>query len=235
MEEHMAKFIKRFLAVYLAGALMFSFAACGGEGRDNADDVENNGNAQTAGNTDENDDPNNAGQNNAAGATTDGDSDILVVYFSATGTTKGVAEKIAQAAGADLVEIVPQQAYTEDDLDYNDDGCRANREQNDEDARPQISGSIENWDSYQVVLIGHPIWWGEEPRIIDTFMESYDFAGKQLANFCTSGGSGISTSSENIRAMAPGAEWLGGQRFSSGTTLQDAQDWLEELGVKEAD
>ena len=125
---------------------------------------------------------------------TDNKSKILVAYFSATGTTRPIAEEIANVTGGDLFEIVPVQPYSEEDLDYSNDNCRANQEQNDDTSRPEISDTVENIDEYDVVFIGHPIWWGIEPRIIDTFLESYDFSGKTMVDFCTSGGSGISES-----------------------------------------
>lgn len=156
---------------------------------------------------------------------------VLVVYFSATGTTEAVAGTLAEAAGADLAEIIPAEPYTEEDLNYHDSSCRANREQNDGSARPEISGSIENWDSYDIVLIGHPIWWGMEPRIMDTFMESYDFSGKTLVNFCTSGGSGIAAASAALQALAPEAAWLEGRRFGADLTVETARSWLSELGI----
>ena len=132
---------------------------------------------------------------------------ILVAYFSATGTTKGVAEHIANGLNADIYEIVPEEAYTDADLDYNDNNSRTTIEMNDPDARPAISGSVDNWDSYDTVYIGYPIWWGEAPRIVSTFMESYDFSGKTIVPFCTSGGSGIG-SVRPIWSVSP-AEPLG--------------------------
>lgn len=163
---------------------------------------------------------------------TENNTKILVVCFSATGNTKTVAEKVVEATGADYFEIVPEEPYSEDDLNYSDDTCRANREQQDENARPSISGSIENMDQYEIVLIGHPIWWGTEPRIIDTFMESYDFSGKTLANFCTSGGSGISTSTDNLKALSPNANWLDGRRFSGDSDTEAIQEWINSLNLE---
>lgn len=115
-------------------------------------------------------------------------SKVLVAYFSATGHTKTIAEYLQAALDADLYEIVPQEPYTDPDLDYNTDGCRANQEQNDDAARPAISGSVDNMDGYDVVFIGFPIWWYQAPRIIETFLESYDFSGKTVIPFATSGG-----------------------------------------------
>ena len=172
---------------------------------------------------------NEAEESNTASEQTKNDTKILVVCFSATGNTKAVAEKIVEVTGADYFEIITAEPYSEDDLNYNDDNCRANREQQDKNARPSISGSIENMDQYEVVLIGHPIWWGMEPRIMNTFMESYDFSGKVLANFCTSGGSGIATSTENLKALSPNANWLEGKRLSGSSDTDEIQEWIDSL------
>lgn len=165
---------------------------------------------------------------------TDTDSDdtkILVAYFSATGNTKSIAETIAELTSGDLYEIVPTNPYTDEDLNYSNDDCRANKEQNDDSARPEISGGVENMSDYDIVIIGHPIWWGKEPKIMDTFMESYDFSGKTVANFCTSGGSGISTATDNLKSLSMDANWLTGQRFETGEDSQTIQAWLDELGI----
>lgn len=161
-------------------------------------------------------------------------SKILVVYFSATGNTKPIAESAAEVTGADLFEIVPSEPYSDADLNYSDDNCRANKEQNDSTARPEIEGKIDNMENYNVVLIGHPIWWGIEPRIIDTFMETYDLSGKTVANFCTSGGSGVSSSTSNLKELSPDANWLEGHRFDSDASKDEVRAWIEslELGIE---
>lgn len=157
----------------------------------------------------------------------------LVVYFSATGNTQQIAENIVAITDADLFEIVPQDDYSSEDLNYNDDNCRANQEQQDKSIRPEINGSIENMDQYGVVLIGYPIWWAEEPRIIDTFMEAYDLSGKTIVCFCTSGGSGIDASIENLKQFAPDATWLEGKRFETGSTKQEIEEWVNSLDIYE--
>ena len=162
--------------------------------------------------------------------TPDAGGKILVAYFSATGSTKSVAETLRTALDADLYEIVPEDPYTAADLDYNSD-CRANREQNDDSARPAISGSVSDMGDYAVVFVGYPIWWGKEPKIIDTFLESYDFSGKTVVPFCTSGGSGISGSLSGVRAGAAGANVLDGKRFSGGVSVSDAEDWVNGLDL----
>ena len=120
------------------------------------------------------------------------ESRMLVVYFSATGNTESMAETIAEVTGADIYEIVPEDPYTSEDLNYSDDNCRANQEMNDESTRPAISGEIENIDEYDTIFLGYPIWWGTMPRIINTFLDTYDLSGKTIMPFCTSGSSGIS-------------------------------------------
>lgn len=156
---------------------------------------------------------------------------VLVAYFSATHTTEGVAEKIADGLQADLYEIVPEEPYTEADLDYNDNNSRSTLEMNDASARPAISGSVENMDQYDVIFLGYPIWWGEAPRIIDTFVESYDFAGKTIIPFCTSGGSGMGSSATDLEQLTSGAEWLEGQRLSKNDSQDDIMEWVNSLGV----
>lgn len=156
---------------------------------------------------------------------------VLVAYFSATHTTESVAEKIADGLQADLYEIVPEEPYTEADLDYNDNNSRSTLEMNDASARPAISGSVENMDQYDVVFLGYPIWWGEAPRIIDTFVESYDFSGKTIIPFCTSGGSGMGSSATDLEQLTSGAEWLEGQRLSKNDSQDDIMEWVNSLGV----
>ncbi|MDO4336964.1 MAG: flavodoxin [Eubacteriales bacterium] len=156
---------------------------------------------------------------------------VLVAYFSATGTTEGVAEKIASGLDADLYEIVPEEPYTDTDLDYHDDNSRSTIEMNDPSSRPAISGSVENMEQYSTVFIGYPIWWGEAPRIVSTFMESYDFSGKTIVPFCTSGGSGIGSSASNLEKLTIGATWLDGQRLSGSDSQGAVMEWVNSLGM----
>lgn len=158
-------------------------------------------------------------------------SKILVAYFSATNNTEGVAQKLADGLGADIYEITPEQPYTEEDLDYNDSGSRSSVEMNDPDSRPAISGSVENMEQYDVVLIGYPIWWGEAPRIMSTFMESYDFSDKTIAAFCTSASSGFGSSDSALREAAGSSTWLDGQRFSAGASAEDVMEWADGLEI----
>ena len=155
------------------------------------------------------------------------ESDTLVIYFSCTGTTKGVAEKLANVTGADLHEIVPAVPYTEEDLNYNDRSTRATSEQDHPEARPEIGGEDVDLTGYSTIYIGYPIWWGEEPRIMDTFVESYDFDGKTIIPFCTSGGSGIGRSGQNLADLAGKGNWLKGARFDGGTSEEELRSWIK--------
>ena len=156
-------------------------------------------------------------------------SDILVAYFSATGTTKGVAERIASVTGGDLYEILPAEPYTEEDLNYNDSSSRSTKEQNDKDVRPEIGSEEISLEGYTTIYLGFPIWWGEEPRIMDTFAEKYNFEGITVIPFCTSGGSGIGRSGPNMEALAGSGTWLEGERFNGNVSEEDLQSWIEEL------
>lgn len=159
------------------------------------------------------------------------ESKVLIAYFSATGTTKGVAEHIANGLNADIYEIVPEDSYTDADLDYNDNNSRATIEMSDPDVRPVISGSVENMEQYDIVFIGYPIWRGEAPRIISTFVESYDFSGKTIVPFCTSGGSGMGSSAVNLEELTNGAQWLSGQRLSGSDSQDTVMEWVNGLGL----
>ena len=151
----------------------------------------------------------------------------LVVYFSATGNTKTLAETIAETTGSDIVAIEPQEPYTSEDINYNNNNCRANKEQNDDSARPAIANKIENIDDYDTIYLGYPIWWGTMPKIINTFLESYDLSGKTIMPFCTSGGSSISSSVSAIKSTCQNADVKDGLRGSSSTTAEQIETWIE--------
>ena len=150
----------------------------------------------------------------------------MVVVFSCTGTTKGVAEKIAALAGAELVDLVPAQPYTAEDLNYNDRSTRATVEQNTPDARPGIAGDI-SLDGVTTLYLGYPIWWGQAPRIMSTFVESHDFTGITVVPFCTSGGSGAGRTGETLGEQAGTGTFLGATRFSSGVSDNELQSWID--------
>lgn len=157
--------------------------------------------------------------------------DVLVAYFSATGNTENIAEHLTSILDADLYEIVPEEPYTSEDLDYSNSDCRANQEQNDPTARPAISGSVEDLEDYEVVFLGYPIWWGDAPKILSTFLESYDFDGKTIVPFCTSGSSSIGGSVSDLEALTDGATWLEGQRFSGSASQETVAQWVGSLDL----
>ena len=158
--------------------------------------------------------------------------DVLIAYFSCTGNTEAIANHLDSILDADLYEIVPEVPYTSEDLNYGDSSSRTSIEMNDPDARPAISGSVENMEDYEVIFLGYPIWWGDAPRIISTFLESYDFDGKTIVPFCTSGSSGIGSSADDLQALTSGATWLDGQRFSGGASEETVAAWVNGLGIE---
>ena len=152
------------------------------------------------------------------------DQKVLVVYFSATGTTKGAAKKIKKATNGKLYQIKAADPYTDEDLSYDNDDCRANTEQKDGSIRPKMKGSVKNIQDYDVIFLGYPIWWGKEPMIIRTFLESHHVKGKKIVPFCTSGGSGISDSRKGIRAAAKGAKVVKGKDLTD-ASRKSVKSW----------
>ena len=154
---------------------------------------------------------------------------VLVVYFSVTGNTKTIAEKIAVLADADLYEIKPAEEYTDADINYGDSNSRTSKEQNDSSTRPEIKSETISLKGYDTIYIGYPIWWGEEPRIMDTFVESYDFGDITIIPFCTSGSSGIGNSGKNLEENAGSGNWLEGKRFDTEVSESEIKDWISGL------
>lgn len=157
----------------------------------------------------------------------------LVVYYSASGNTERVAKDIAEAAGADLFEIVPTEVYTSEDLNWTNSDSRVSREHDDESLRdvPLTTTEVPDWDSYDTVFIGYPIWWGIAAWPVDTFVKSNDFTGKTVIPFATSSSSGMGQSGSLLADMAGTGEWQEGQRFSSGVSGDDVQSWVNGLGL----
>ena len=157
----------------------------------------------------------------------------LVVYYSASGNTERVAKDIAEAAGADLFEIVPTEVYTSDDLDWTNPDSRVSREHDDESLRdvPLTTTEVPDWDSYDTVFIGYPIWWGIAAWPVDTFVKNNDFTGKTVIPFATSSSSGMGQSGSLLADMAGTGAWQEGQRFSSGVSSDDVQSWVNGLGL----
>ncbi len=214
---------KKLTAILLAFVMVFALAACTA----GTESTEKDGNTGSSQNTEDQ-----SATSSKAGNESDKSGKILVAYFSATGNTEGVAQKLANGLGADLYEITPSEPYTDEDLDYNNSKSRSSVEMNDPSARPAISGTVANMEQYDVVFIGYPIWWGESPRIMSTFVESYDFSGKTLVAFCTSASSGFGNSDSALRSAAKGAKWLEGRRFSAGASADDVLAWANGLGIK---
>ena len=157
---------------------------------------------------------------------------FVVIYFSATGNTKQIAEYIKDETDSDIFEIIPKQKYTSEDLNYGDNNTRATKEQNDENARPEIENSIDV-SNYDIIFLGYPIWWGNVPKIILTFMDNTNLNGKTVIPFCTSGSSGISTSENTLKSYNSNINWIAGNRFSSSSIKSDIKNWVDELDLKE--
>ena len=160
-------------------------------------------------------------------------SSVLVVYYSATGNTAQVAQYIADSTGGDLFEIQPVEPYTDDDLNWIDDNSRVSQEHADESLRDVelVADTVDNWDQYDTVFIGYPIWWGIAALPVDGFVEANDFSGKTVIPFCTSSSSGLGQSGQLLADMAGTGDWQEGMRFRSGVSQEDVQAWIEELGL----
>lgn len=154
----------------------------------------------------------------------------LVAYFSASGVTKKLAAEIAALENADLFEIVPETLYTAQDLDYTKKDSRSNVEMGNPDCRPAVVGKVENMAQYDTVFVGFPVWWGREPSVVDTFLDGYDFAGKKIIPFCTSGGSGIEGASQRIAALT-GASVDRGLRLGGSYSEADLKLWTDGLDL----
>ena len=160
-------------------------------------------------------------------------SSVLVVYYSATGNTAQMAQYIADSTGGDLFEIQPMEPYTDDDLNWTDDNSRVSQEHADESLRDVelVADTVDNWDQYDTVFIGYPIWWGIAAWPVDGFVEANDFSGKTVIPFCTSTSSGLGQSGQLLADMAGTGDWQEGMRFRSGVSQEDVQSWIEELGL----
>ena len=160
------------------------------------------------------------------------DSNILVACFSATGNTWPLAQYAAEYLNADLFRIEPEEPYTDADLNYNNNNSRANKEMNDDTSRPALAATVENMAQYDTVILAFPIWWGQAPRIIETFIESHDLSGKTVLCFCTSGSSGYGRTGSILSALTDDSvTWLEGHRFSASTSAEQMQQWLQEMGI----
>ena len=225
--------MKKLTALLLSVVLVLSLAACGSASKPASSTTQPETSAPT-------EQP--ATEPSESSSTTPAESDpgtqpetgkTLVVYYSASGNTERVAKDIAEAAGADLFEIVPTEVYTSDDLDWTNPDSRVSREHDAESLRdvPLTTTEVPDWDSYDTVFIGYPIWWGIAAWPVDTFVKNNDFTGKTVIPFATSSSSGIGQSGSLLADMAGTGEWQEGQRFSSGVSSDDVQSWVNGLGL----
>lgn len=215
----MKKFSKIVVLIFSA-LLIFCLSACASE---NTSDNNTKTTPETQQSASTNENTNNAPASN---------SKILVAYFSCTGNTENAAQKIATATGGDLYAITPAEPYTADDLRYNDDTTRATKEQHDASIRPALAGTVDNFQQYDVIFVGYPIWWDQAPRVINTFLESYDFSGKKVIPFCTSGGSTITNSANQLKSTYSNMNWLDGRLIGGSTSQDEIAAWIDSLNIK---
>ncbi len=229
--------MKRLIVLFLSVCMISALAACGSEGAVSSPDSENSAGSVTESQSETESKPEETDSSEKSGDETAGSgSSILVAYFSCTGTTEQIAGWIAEETGADLYEIIAETPYTEEDLNYNNSSSRANQEQADSSARPAISGSVESMEQYDVIFLGYPIWHGQAPRIISTFLERYDFTGVTIIPFCTSHSSGIGSSAENLHDLCSDTvTWLDGRRFSGDAAESDIVEWIDSLELPESE
>ena len=220
---------KRLFGCLLAGAMALSLAACGGSDSAASDQTaEEQTQEETTPPADTSTDT--AAPGDSGGDTAADSGNVLVVYYSATGNTETVATYIAEATGGDIFEITPAEPYTDDDLNWTDENSRVTREHEDESLRDVelTTTQVENWDSYDTVFIGYPIWWGIAAWPVDGFVEANDFTGKTVIPFCTSSSSGLGESGD---LLADAGTWLEGQRFRGGASQTDVAAWVESLDL----
>ncbi len=212
--------MKKLTALLLGLALVFCFSACSNSSNDSANS-KSASNSQTSASTD-------------TQSTSSSNSKTLVVYYSATGSTKAVAQTIANSTGGDLFEITPAEPYTDNDLDWTNDNSRVSVEHNDESKRSVAltKTTPDNWSNYDTVFIGYPIWWGIAAWPVNNFVTSNDFAGKTVIPFCTSSSSELGQSGKLLSDMAGTGNWKDGQRFSSGASTSDVESWVNSLNIK---
>lgn len=225
--------MKKLTALLLSVVLVLSLAACGSANKPASSTTQPETSAPTEQPATEPSESSSTTPEESEPGTQPETGKTLVVYYSASGNTERVAKDIAEAAGADLFEIVPTEVYTSDDLDWTNPDSRVSREHDDESLRdvPLTTTEVPDWDSYDTVFIGYPIWWGIAAWPVDTFVKNNDFTGKTVIPFATSSSSGIGQSGSLLADMAGTGEWQEGQRFSSGVSSDDVQSWVNGLGL----
>ncbi len=224
--------VKRITALLLGLALTFSLAACSSESpSSSSSQPEPSAASQEPSSSESSQSDSSAPESEPSDTAETGNT--LVVYFSATGNTEQAANYIAEITGGDLFELEPAEPYTDDDLNWTDDNSRVSREYEDESLRDVelVSDTVDNWEDYDTVFIGYPIWWGIAAWPVDTFVQANDFTGKTVIPFCTSSSSGLGQSGQLLAEMAGTGDWQEGQRFSSGVSQEDVQAWLDDLGL----
>lgn len=233
--------MKRLIVILMSLLLVFSLVACGNnqQTKDTAPESSSEPVSQTTSETEKTEQPSETpSASQAENEDNTGDADVestggktLIVYYSASGNTEEVANYIASATSGDLFEIVPTEVYTGADLDWTDNDSRVSREHDNEDERnvPLVSDTAENWDEYDTVFIGYPIWWGIAAWPVDGFIKANDFTGKTVIPFCTSASSGLGESGELLEEMAGTGEWLEGERFRSGASEETVRLWVDGL------
>lgn len=223
---------KRLFSCLLASTMALSLAACGGsDSAASGQTAEEQTQEETTSPADTSTDT--AAPEDSGGDTAADSGNVLVVYYSATGNTETVANYIAEATGGDIFEITPAEPYTDDDLNWTDENSRVTREHEDESLRDVelTTTQVENWDSYDTVFIGYPIWWGIAAWPVDGFVEANDFTGKTVIPFCTSSSSGLGESGQRLAQLAGTGDWMEGQRFRSSASQEDVTAWVESLGL----
>lgn len=225
--------MKKLTALLLSVVLVLSLAACGSASKPASSTTQPETSAPTEQPATEPSESSSTTPEESEPGTQPETGKTLVVYYSASGNTERVAKDIAEAAGADFFEIVPTEVYTSDDLDWTNPDSRVSREHDDESLRdvPLTTTEVPDWDSYDTVFIGYPIWWGIAAWPVDTFVKNNDFTGKTVIPFATSSSSGIGQSGSLLADMAGTGEWQEGQRFSSGVSSDDVQSWVNGLGL----
>ena len=229
---------KTFFSFLLAAMMLLGLAACGQQSAGGS----SAGNQSTDQSADQSrEEVSSSAVQSAAGSGADASGtegtaesgSVLVVYYSATGNTEGVANYIAEATGGDLFEITPAEPYTSDDLNWSDENSRVSREYADESLRDVelTATEVENWDSYDTIFIGYPIWWGIAAWPVDGFVEANDFTGKTVIPFCTSSSSGLGQSGELLAELAGTGDWQEGERFRGGASAADVAAWVESLDL----
>lgn len=225
--------MKKLTALLLSVVLVLSLAACGSANKPASSTTQPETSAPTEQPATEPSESSSTAPAESEPETQPETGKTLVVYYSASGNTERVGKDIAEAAGADLFEIVPTEVYTNDDLDWTNPDSRVSREHDDESLRdmPLTTTEVPDWNSYDTVFIGYPIWWGIAAWPVDTFAKNNDFTGKTVIPFATSSSSGMGQSGSLLADMAGTGEWQEGQRFSSGVSSDDVQSWVNGLGL----